>query len=100
MAQFAKALDETSPYFHLMRDMFPRVSYKKVRAGIFDATAHSSAFKGWAIHRLNGQETGAALDFFKATIQGSLGDVKTKNYKVIVRDKLGASEKLGCHITA
>lgn len=99
MKQFVKALNTNGKCFQYLIYAFPKLSYDKIKAGVFDGPQIRLLVRDKKfVEVMNNQEKVAWLSFV-AVIQNFLGNTKAENYQVLVATMLSAFRDLGCNMS-
>ena len=99
MKQFVKALDKQGSCFEYIGHVFPGISTKKLKAGIFDGPQIRKLIKNSNfVHKMNVAEATAWKSFVQLT-QKFLGNIRDDNYKEIVKNCLASFRLLGFNMS-
>lgn len=80
MKNFVKAMDKDGEGFAYLRGQFPKLSYAKVKEGIFIGPQIRRLLRDNFGRKLNDREL-QAWKTFSAVVNGFLGNNKTENYQ-------------------
>ena len=97
--QFVKALDKNGSSFKFIQTMFPGISYAKLKEGIFVGPdirkmLRSEEFK----NQMNPLEK-KAWSSFEDVVKNFLGNHKSDNYKLLIKNLIKSFQKLGCKMS-
>lgn len=99
MKQVTKALQKDSGCFQYLVTKFPKISYEKLKGGIFVGQQIRNLMKDNAFERTMNPVEKKAWVSFKEVVAGFLGNKKDLNYKAMVKTMLQNFVKLGCNIS-
>ena len=99
MKQFVKALNKEGECFKYLCTKFSRLSYDKVRAGIFDGTQIRHLLKDQEFISTMKREELQAWKAFSDVVKNFLGNIKFQNYKELVKTLLQAFRNLQCNMS-
>ena len=84
MKQFVKAPDSKGECFQQIVSAFPKLSFDKIKAGVFDGTQIRILIRdGEFVNKMNDKEKTAWLSFIAVT-RNFLDNKKADNYHVLV----------------
>ena len=99
MKQFVKALDQESDAFKYFTQFFPKLSEAKIKGGIFVGPQIKKIFASTEFSdKLNKIER-TAWNFFKAVVDGFLGNNRAENYQELVQDLIEPYSAMGCRMS-
>ena len=97
MKQFVKALDSDGECFRHTVSAFPKLSFHKFKAGVFDGIRTLVRVEEF-VNKMNDKERAVWLSFLAVT-RNFLGNKKADNYYVLVTTMLLAYRDLGCKMS-
>lgn len=99
MKNFVKSLDKEGHGFSYLRKIFSKMSDAKLKEGVFVGPQIRKVFKDQNFENsLNTIEL-KAWTSFKKVAQNFLGNIKAKNYRVLVSNLLNSYEKQGVNMS-
>jgi len=100
MENFVKALDVKVPAFTYLSGKFPRLTYEKVKAGVFIGTQIRQLFiKTSSFEAVLNDKEKASWQSFENISNGFLRNFKPANFRGLVQDLMDSYEKLGCKLS-
>ena len=94
MKQFVKTLDSDSECFQHIVSAFPKLSFDKIKVGVFDGPQIRTLVRNEEfINKMNDKEMAAWLSFVEVT-RKFFGNKKADNYHVLVTTMLLAYRDL------
>ena len=97
--QFVKVLDKNDDCFILLRAIFPNLSEKKLKAGIFDGPQIRKLINDSTFYQSMSSVEQNAWFSFVAVVQNFLGNNKANNFKELVEQMLTSFSILGCNMS-
>lgn len=99
MKQFVKALPTEGDCFKYLISAFPRLSFEKIKAGVFDGPQIRQLIKDeHFIGTMTELQKNAWLAF-KNVVKNFLGNTRAENYTEIVQQLLESFKMLGCNMS-
>ena len=99
MKNFVKSLDVKGPAFTYLCGKFPRLTFEKVKAGVFIGPQIRRLSKDQQFEAvLSDKEKAAWLNFEKVS-NGFLGNFKAAYFTELVQDLVDSYEQLGCNMS-
>jgi len=86
MKNVVKALHVKGPAFTYICRKFPRLTYEKVKAGVFIGPQIRQPFKGQQFEAVLSDKEKAAWQSFEKVSNGFLGNFKAANFRELVED--------------
>ena len=99
MKNFVKALNVKCPAFMYLCRKFPRLTFEKVKAGVFIGPQIRQLFKDQQFEVVLSDKEKAAWQSFEKVSYGFLGNFKAANFRELVQDLMDSYERLGCNIS-
>jgi len=99
MKNFVKALDVKGPAFTYLCGKFPRLTFKKVKAGVFIGPQIRQLFKDQQFEVVLSDKEKAAWQSFEKVSNGLLGNFKAADFRELVQDLMDSYKQLGCNIS-
>lgn len=96
MKQFVKALNKNGQCFQYLFQKFPKYSYAKIKAGVFDGPQIRTLFEDTIFVTKMDENEKAAWLSFKEVATNFLGNNKSPKYKEIVKKMVKNFRTLGC----
>ena len=99
MKQFIRSLDRTGACFNYICEVFPHMSFKKIKAGVFNGPdiqklIHDEKFASFmTLDELN------AWNAFVDVIKHFLGNKRADNYKNLVANMLECFRNIGANMS-
>jgi len=94
MKNFVKALEVTAPAFTYLCGKFPRLTYKKVKAGVFIGPPIRQIFKDQQFEAVLSVKEKATWQSSEKVSNGFLGNFKASNFRELVQDLMDSYENL------
>jgi len=88
-----------APAFTYLRGKFPRLTYEKLKAGVFIGPQIRQLFKDQQFEAVLSKKEKAAWQSFEKYSNGFLGNFKVANFRELVQDLLDLYEQLGCNMS-
>ena len=85
--------------FQFICTTLSRLSYDKIKAGVFDGTQIKKLIKCKNFSSLVTEVEKRACNAFVAVVKGFLGNAKAANYKDLVETLLNSFHALGCNMS-
>ena len=99
MKQFGKALDKEGECFKYLCTKFLRLTYKKIKAGIFDGPQIRLLVKDQTFISIMKKEELNAWKAFCDVVKNFLGNMKSLNFNELVESLLQAFHNLLCNMS-
>jgi len=99
MKNFLKALDVKGPAFTYLCGKFPRLTYEKVKAGVFVGPQIRQLFKDQQSEAVLSDKEKAAWQFFEECSYGFPRNLKAANFRELVQDLKVSYEQLGYNMS-
>jgi hypothetical protein len=99
MKQYVRALDEGGNCFKYICEKLPRLSYEKIKAGVFNGPEIRTLMKDPHFTNSMNDVEKDAWNSFVAVINNFLGNNKSENYKDLVETLLANFHRLGCNMS-
>ena len=99
MKQFVKALDEESAAFQYLRQLFPKLSEAKVKAGVFVGPQIEKVLQCKQFSTMLTTKEKAAWNSFVAAVRGFLGNHKAENYVEVVENLVQNYGNMDCRMS-
>lgn len=99
MKNFVKALDRDGAAFEYLTKVFPKISYAKIKEGIFVGPDIRKLMDDRKFTQCLSSAEAAAWNSFKNVVRNFLGNHKSGNYKQIVSDLLKNYKKIGARMS-
>ena len=99
MKQFVKALDKEGECFKYLCTKFSRLSYEKIKAGIFDEPQIRHLLKNQEFISTMKREELQAWKAFSDVVKNFLGNMKSQNFSKLVENLLQAFHNLQCNMS-
>ena len=99
MKQFVKALDKEGECFKYLGTKFPRLTYEKIKAGIFDGPQIRLLVKDQIFISTMKKEELNAWKVFCDVVKNFLGNIKFPNFNKLVESLLQAFHNLRCNMS-
>jgi len=99
MKNFVKALDVKGPAVTYLCEKFPRLTFEKVKAGVFIGPQIRQLFKDQQFETVLSDKEKAAWQSFEKVSNGFLGNFKAANFRELVQDLVDSYEQLGCNMS-
>lgn len=99
MKQFVKALDNDSDAFRYLCNKFPKLSYAKVKEGVFIGPQIRKIIADSHFQELLGATERDAWVAFKSVVDNFLGNYKSADYVNVVQKCIRAYKQLGCNMS-
>ena len=96
---FVKALDVNGSAFTYLREKFPRLSYEKVKAGVFVGPQIRELFKDHQFETVLSKKEKAAWESFKNVSNNFLGNFKAENFEELVENLMDSYKQLGSNMS-
>ena len=96
---FVKALDVKGPAFTYLCGKFPKLTFKKVKAGVFVGPQIRQLFKDQQFEAVLSDKEKAAWQPFEKFSNGFLGNFKAANFRELVLDLVDSYEQLECNMS-
>jgi len=84
------------PAFTYLCGKFPRLTFEKVKAGVFIGPHIRQLFKDQHFEAVLSEKGKAAQESFEKVLNGFLGNFKAANFRELVQDSY---EQLGCNMS-
>ena len=97
--QFVKALDKEAKCFKYLCTKFPRLTYEKIKAGIFDGPQIRLLVKDQTFISIMKKEELNAWKAFCDVVKNFLGKIKSPNFNELVESLLQAFHNLRCNMS-
>jgi len=85
------------PAFTYLYGKFPRLTFEKVKAGVFIGPKIRQLFKDQQFEAVLSDKDKAPLQFFEKVSNGFLGNLKAAYFRELVQDLVDSNEQLGCN---
>jgi len=99
MKNFVKALDMKGPAFTYLCGKFPRLTFEKVKAGVFIGPQTRQLFKDQQFEAVLSDKEKIAWQAFEKVSNGFLGNFKAANFRELVQELMDSYEQLGCNMS-
>ena len=99
MKQFVKALDKEGECFKYLCTKFPRLTYEKIKAAIFDGSQIRLLVKDQTFISTMKKEELNARKAFCDVVKNFLGNIKSPNFNELVESLLQAFHNLRCNMS-
>jgi len=99
MKNFVKALDVKGTAFTYLCGKFPRLTYEKIKAGVFIGPQIRQLFKDQQFEAVLSDKEKTTWQSFEKVSNGFLGNFKAANFGELVQDLMDSYEQLGCNIS-
>jgi hypothetical protein len=99
MKNFVKALDVKGPAVTYLCEKFPRLSFEKVKSGLFIGPQIRQLFKDQQFEAVLSDKEKAAWQSFEKVSNGFLGNFKAANFRELVQGLVDSYEQLGCSMS-
>jgi len=99
MKNFVKVLVVKVPAFTYLCGKFPRLTFEKVKAGVFIGPQVRQLFKDEQFEAVLSDKEKAAWQSFEDVLNGFLGNFKAANFGELVQDLVDSYEQLGCNMS-
>jgi len=99
MKNFVKVLGVKGPAFMYLCGKFPRLTFKKVKAGVFIGPQIRQLFKDQQFEAVLSDKEKAAWQSFEKVLNGFLGHFKASDFRELVQDLMDSYEQLGCNMS-
>lgn len=99
MKQFVIALDKESPAFTYLKNIFPKLSEAKIKAGIFVGPQIKKVMESAEFPQLLTEKEKAAWYSFLQVVRGFLGNHKAENYVELVQTLVHKYRDMGCRMS-
>lgn len=96
---FVKALDKDGEAFQYLLQVFPKISYAKIKEGIFVGPQIRKLLSDDNFSQCLLDKEYAAWKSFKSIVDGFLGNNKSENYRQIVAELLKSYHALGARMS-
>jgi len=96
---FVKALDVKGPAFTYLYGKFPRLTFEKVKAGVFIGPQIRHLFKDQQFGAVLIDKEKVAWQSFEKFSNGFLGNFKAANFRELVQDLVDSYEQLECNMS-
>ena len=98
MKTFVNALDVKGPAFMYLCRKFPRLTFEKVKAGVFIGPQIRQLFKDQQYEAVLSDKENAAWQFFEKVSNGFLGNFTAAKFRELVQYLVDLYEDLGCNM--
>jgi hypothetical protein len=95
---FVKALDLKGPVFTYLCGKFPKLTFEKVKAGVFIGPKIRQLFKDQQFGAVLIDKEKAAWYSFEKFSNGFLGNFKAENFRELVQELVDSYEQLECNM--
>jgi len=99
MKNFVKALEVKGPALMYLCGKFPRLTFEKVKAGVFIGPQIRQLFKDQQFEGVLSDKEKAAWQSFEKVSNGFLGNFKAANFRKLVQDLKDSYEQLECNMS-
>ena len=99
MKQYVKSLDKGGECFKYICQKFSLLSYEKIKAGVLDGPKVRQLQKDKEFIEAMSSEEKNGWIAFSQVVNNFLGNIKSPNYKEIVKTVLDNFHKLGCYMS-
>ena len=99
MQNFVKALDNDSDAFQYLCKKFPKLSYAKVKEGVFIGPQIRKIIADRYFDDLLDGNASEAWVAFKSVVANFLGNCKSPDYVTHVQECISAYRRLGCNMS-
>ena len=99
MKQFVKALDKEGECFKYLCTKFSRLSYEKIKAGIFNGPQIKHLLKDQEFISTMKREELQAWKAFSDVVKNFLGNMKSQNFSELIENLLQAFHNLQCNMS-
>lgn len=96
---FVKALDKDGAAFKYLLKVFPKISYAKIKEGIFVGPQIRKLMNDHNFSQCLSEKEYAAWESFKCIVKSFLGNNKSENYRQIVAELLKNYHELGARMS-
>jgi hypothetical protein len=93
---FIKALDVKGPAFTYLHGKLPKLTFEKVKAGVFIGPQIRQLFKDQQFEAVLNDKEKAAWKFFEKFSNGFLGNLKAANFRELLQDLVDSYDQMKC----
>jgi len=96
---FVKDLDVKGPAFTYLCGKFPKLTFEKVKVGVFIGPQSRQPFKDQQFEAVLSDKEKASWQSSEKFSKGFLGNFKAANFRELVKDLVDSYEQVGCNMS-
>ena len=97
--QFVKALDSNGATLIKIREMFPKLSVDKVKAGVFVGPQVKRMLDSQELYDVMTELERRAWNAFKGVVEGFLGNNRADNFQELIEELIASYRCVGCRMS-